>query len=173
MQGLVDGRGGFPHNLCVMWKHKCAVNSSLGQTCSLTTLRIINEFPLTCWCHTDSGWLCNPPPSRKSDGNFLFLLQMTDSLVFALPTWRLRWHLVLHLFLVSMATSHVWLQCHYNNSRIWVLAPNANLFVWAESRSAGTSSRFSSRFSSIISRGETESKQQAASRCPRVLQHSH
>lgn len=43
-----------------------------------------------------------------------------------------------------------------------VFALNANLSVQAGSRSAGTSSRLSSRFSSIISQGETESKQQAA-----------
>lgn len=173
--------GGFPHKLCVMWKHKCAINSSLRQTCSLTALSIIDEFPLTCWCHTDSGWLCNNPPPPHTDffltsvstsnGRFISVCfanteaQMASG--FTSVFWCL-WRRHTCGFSATITTVHL-------GCRIWVFALNANLFVWAESRSAGTSSRFRRGFSSI-SQGETESKQQAsrpASWCPCVLQHGH
>lgn len=90
---------------------------------------------------------------------------MTDSFVFALPTLRLRWCLLLHLgcffFFWSLWRRYTrsfsaTITAVHHSCCIPVLVLNANLFVRAESRSAGTSSRLSSRFSGIISQGETE-----------------
>lgn len=108
---------------------------------------------------------------------------MTDSLVFALPTLRLRWCLLLHLVFFFFFFWSLWRRymCSFSatitavhpSCGIPVLVPNANLFMQTESRSAGSSSRLSSRFIGIISRGETESKQQAPAYYSTVINLNH
>lgn len=149
---------------------------------------------MTCWCHTDSVWLHkNPPPPqmvRKCDGDCLLVFfysvstsndrfisvcfanteaQMVSAFTSGFFFFWSLWRRYMCSFSATITAVHP-------SCCIPLSVLNANLFVRAESRSTGTSSRLSSRFSGIISQGETESKQQAAgpaSRCPCVLQHSH